>query len=67
MILEGLHRLSIKLVDEMRFAEADVVDQAMARIIELPRAITKMEHAWGETWNNDWNQIIEFMFGKGDR
>ena len=46
---------------EMRFKEANFLDRAAARLIELPRAITRMEHPANP--GTDWDGIADAFFG----
>lgn len=59
MIIQGLHNLSIKLVDDMRFAEADIVDQAIARIMEIPKAV---QAAHPSAWESEFKAVVDAIW-----
>lgn len=60
-IIKGLHNISIKLVDEMRFAEAEFVDQAIARIMEIPKAV---QAAHPSAWESEYKAVVDAIWNR---
>lgn len=60
-IIQGLQNISVKLVDEMRFTEAEFVDQAIARIMEIPRAIRA---AHPSAWESEYKAVVDAIWNR---
>lgn len=57
-IIQGLQLLSIKLIDDMRFAEAEFVDQAIARIMSVSAVAQRVEMP---NWERDLKNIVDYI------